>query len=51
TQHGDWDNFRNATLDGKPFKFPPAGGWAAPPQGLLSVDYVSPFQPVSARVP
>ena len=45
-QHGDWDNFRNGTLDGTPFAYPPGGGWVPPPQGLFCADYVSPMLPV-----
>lgn len=47
SQRGDWDNFRNDLFDGEPMRFPAAGGWVAPRQGLLCVDYVSPFHPVS----
>ncbi|CAM9737544.1 unnamed protein product, partial [Ectocarpus sp. 8 AP-2014] len=45
SQNGDWDNFRNGTLDGNPFVYPMGGGWVPPPQGLLCIDYVSPFEP------
>ncbi|CAM9141685.1 unnamed protein product [Scytosiphon promiscuus] len=45
SQNGDWNNFRNGTLDGKPFVYPPEGGWVPPPQGLLCIDYVSPLHP------
>ncbi|CAN0500476.1 unnamed protein product, partial [Scytosiphon promiscuus] len=44
-KNGDWNNFRNGTLDGKPFVYPPEGGWVPPPQGLLCIDYVSPLHP------
>ncbi|CBJ32832.1 Hypothetical leucine rich repeat protein [Ectocarpus siliculosus] len=43
--NGDWDNFRNGMLDGNPFVYPKGGGWVPPPQGLLCIDYVSPFEP------
>ncbi|CAM9154523.1 unnamed protein product [Ectocarpus sp. 4 AP-2014] len=45
SQNGDWDNFRNGTLDGNPIVYPKGGGWVPPPQGLLCIDYVSPFEP------
>ncbi|CAN0049321.1 unnamed protein product, partial [Hapterophycus canaliculatus] len=45
SKNGDWNNFRNGTLDDKPFVYPPEGGWVPPPQGLLCIDYVSPLQP------
>lgn len=49
-QNGGWDNFRNGTLDGKPFVYPAGEGWVPPPQGLLCIDYVSPLQGVRERM-
>ncbi|CAM9380917.1 unnamed protein product, partial [Ectocarpus sp. 13 AM-2016] len=49
SQNGDWDNLRNGTLDGNPFVYPKGGGWVPPPQGLLCIDYVSPFEPAYTK--